>query len=139
MATSKLLPLTSLYKVFFSARLILPILAILSLATVVSASSTSSSTSYNAEQTIINEVCSIYHIIDTVIFVIALALIVLGGTIYAVSHATGGMKGTLQGYAMGLILGGIIGVIIVLLAAPILNIVASVGNTSFSVATACAS
>ncbi len=124
--------LSRMHKLLSSAKFILPALALFSLISLVGAAST-----YNAEQTIINEVCSIYHIIDTVIFVIALALIVLGGTIYAVSHATGGMKGTLQGYAMGLILGGIIGVIIVLLAAPILSIVANVGNASFSVQTAC--
>jgi len=125
--------LARVYKVMFNAKLILPVLAILSMVTLASGQT------YNAEQTIINEVCSIYNIIHTVIFVIALALMVLGGAIYAVSHATGGMKGTLQGYAMGLILGGVIGIIIVLLAGPILSLVASVGNTTFSVATACAS
>lgn len=126
------IPSSRTYKLLLSAKIILPVLTLLSMMSLAGAT-------YNAEQTIVNEVCSIYHIINTVIFVIALALIVLGGTIYAISHATGGMKGTLQGYAMGLILGGIIGVIIVLLAGPILSIVANVGNTSFSVSQACGS
>ncbi len=89
-----------MYKVMFNAKLILPVIAILSMVTLVSGQNET----YSPANVITNEVCSIYNIIHTVIFVIALALMVLGGAIYAVSHATGGMKGTLQGYAMGLIL-----------------------------------
>jgi len=79
--------------------------------------------------TISSALCSIYNIVHTVIFIIGLVLIILGGAMYAGAHVLpGNLKGSLQGYGMGMIVGGIAGVIIALSAPYIMNTIA--GNNT---------
>lgn len=71
--------------------------------------------------------CSVYTVINTVLFIIALVIMLIGGTLYAGSHMLpGSARGPLQGYAMGMVLGGVVAAIIATAAAPILSIVANV-------------
>jgi len=75
--------------------------------------------------------CSIYSIVHTVIFIIGLVLIILGGAMYAGAHVLpGSLKGSLQGYGMGMIVGGIAGVIIALSAPYIMGVIA--GNQTIA-------
>jgi hypothetical protein len=75
--------------------------------------------------------CSIYNIVHTVIFIIGLVLIILGGAMYAGAHVLpGNLKGSLQGYGMGMIVGGIAGVIIALSAPYIMSVIA--GNQAYA-------
>jgi len=75
--------------------------------------------------------CSIYTIVHTVIFIIGLVLIIIGGAMYAGAHVLpGNLKGSLQGYGMGMIVGGIAGVIIALSAPYIISVIA--GNQTYA-------
>jgi len=74
--------------------------------------------------------CAIYWGLHTVVFIIGLALVLLGAIFYAISHVGGGqLKSSLQGYGIGMITGGIAGIIIAEVAPFILQAIA--GN-SFS-------
>ena len=95
-----------------------------------SASSAATPTVANA----VNSICSIYSGVTTVIFILGLTLMILGGARYAGAHvAPSSLKGSLQGYGMGFIVGGIIGVIIVIIAPYLLQVIS--GNTA--IASAC--
>ncbi len=79
--------------------------------------------------TISSALCGIYNIIHTIIFIIGLVLIIVGGAMYAGAHVLpGNFKSSLQGYGMGMIVGGIAGVIIALAAPFIMQTI--VGNTA---------
>jgi hypothetical protein len=61
--------------------------------------------------------CNVYNQVSSIIFVLALCLMVVGGAIYAGSHLLPAQtRGQFQGYAMGMVVGGVIGVIIVIAA-----------------------
>ena len=61
--------------------------------------------------------CSLVNTIQDAVFIVALALLTLGGALYAIAHILPGQtKGALQGYGMGMIIGGVVGVILVALA-----------------------
>ena len=77
--------------------------------------------------------CNIYNDIKTVIFVLALALMVLGGALYGGAHIMpASSRGSIQGYGFAMIMGGIIGLIIVLAAPFIINtIVGASGSGGF--------
>ena len=67
-------------------------------------------------------ICGIYTIAHTVIFVLGLALIIVGAAMYAASNIVPGQtKGQFQGYGISMIIGGIIGVIIAVAAPFILT------------------
>ncbi|MEM3827373.1 MAG: hypothetical protein QXR58_02120 [Candidatus Micrarchaeaceae archaeon] len=69
--------------------------------------------------------CGIYSLVHTVIFIVGLVLIILGGAMYAGAHVLpGNLKGSLQGYGMGMIVGGIAGVIIAMSAPYIMGVIA---------------
>ncbi len=88
----------------------------------------SSSSSPSAQNAVLSSLCSTYSTVDTAIWVLALLLMILGGSLYAASHILPGQsKGTLQGYGMGMIMGGIIGVIIAALAPYIFTLIAGNG------------
>ena len=58
--------------------------------------------------------CSLVNDIQDAVFIVALALLTLGGALYAIAHMMPGQtKGALQGYGMGMIIGGVVGVILV--------------------------
>lgn len=75
-----------------------------------------------------NAICAIYSVyttVQTVIFILAIMLMLLGATLYAGSHLMPGQsRGTMQGYGMGMLMGGIAGVIITMLAPFVLQSVA---------------
>lgn len=76
-------------------------------------------------------ICNIYNTIHTAIFVLALALLMLGAALYAGGNiAPGNLKGSLQGYGIGMITGGIAGAIIALVAPYMLAVIT--GNTTLS-------
>ena len=64
--------------------------------------------------TSISEVlCSLETTVMSVVFVLGLTLMVLGGAMYAAAHILpGNFKGALTGYGMGMIIGGITGLIL---------------------------
>jgi len=75
-----------------------------------------------SSQAVVNEIKSICTSIKTVVFILGLALMILGGALYAGAHVMpGATKGQIQGYGMGMLVGGVIGVIIALIAPFVLN------------------
>lgn len=87
-------------------------------------------------QPITNSLCTVYFIVNTVLFILSLALMILGGAIYAGSSLLPGQtRGTLQAYSWGLILGGVAGAIIGMLAPFILSTVT--GNTVTQILSVC--
>lgn len=83
----------------------------------------------------VTSLCSALSTVQTVLLVIGILLIVLGGTLFAASHVMPGQsKGSLQGYGMGMILGGVIGLVIAVLAPYIFQVI--VGN-SLVITSAC--
>ncbi len=68
--------------------------------------------------------CGIVTQVQEVIFFIALALMIIGGSLYAAAHMLPAQqRGALQGYGMGMIIGGVVGVILVLVAPYVLNMI----------------
>ncbi len=75
--------------------------------------------------------CSVYKLIHGVIFLLGLALMVLGAALYAGANvAPSAPKGAIQGYGMGMIVGGVIGVIISILSPFLLGLLT--GNTTIT-------
>ncbi|MCL4373319.1 MAG: hypothetical protein M1360_00815 [Candidatus Marsarchaeota archaeon] len=70
-----------------------------------------------------NAICSVYTTVESIIFILGLTLMILGGALYAGAHVLPGQtRGSVQGYGMGMILGGVIGVIIAVAAPYVLSI-----------------
>jgi hypothetical protein len=73
--------------------------------------------------------CGIVMLIKSVSVVLAIAMFVIGGILYAVGNLlTGQMKQSAHGWAQGLIIGGIIALILIILAQPVVNLIAQAGN-----------
>jgi len=75
--------------------------------------------------------CALVGTVRSIIALFAVVMFLIGGVLYAIAHflpTTGQLKGSLQGWALGMILGGIVGVILVIIAQPIVNMVAGFGN-----------
>lgn len=84
-----------------------------------------------------NAIFGIYSDVETVIFVLALVLIVLGGGLYAGSNLLPSQtKGQIQGYGMSMIIGGVVGILIYFLAPYILTTL-GVPNSALNSSTAC--
>ncbi|MEM0149795.1 MAG: hypothetical protein QXW10_02780 [Candidatus Micrarchaeaceae archaeon] len=80
-------------------------------------------------QSAVNAICSVYNVVHSIIFILGLTLIILGGAVYAGAHLLPGQtKGTAQGYAMGMLIGGVIGVAIAMAAGPILQAISGQTN-----------
>ncbi|MGC8649299.1 MAG: hypothetical protein ACP5UN_03740, partial [Candidatus Micrarchaeia archaeon] len=72
-------------------------------------------------------ICSVYTIVNQALFLLALVIMLLGGTLYAGAHIMPGQtRGIIQGYAMGMIIGGVVAVIIAMVAPWVLSIVTGV-------------
>jgi hypothetical protein len=79
----------------------------------------------------------VYFDVNTVLFLLALSLMVLGGAIYGGANLLPGQaRGGAQAYAMGLILGGVVGAIIGILAPWVVGIVTST-NVTNAILTSC--
>ncbi len=90
-----------------------------------------SQSSIAGTQNAITDICNLYNTVHTIIFILGLALIILGAVMYALSNVIpGSQKGAFQGYGVGMIMGGIIGVIIAVIAPFILGIIT--GNTAIA-------
>ena len=77
--------------------------------------------------------CTVYNQVSTIIFVLAITLIVVGGAIYAGAHLLPAQtRGQFQGYAMGMVVGGVIGVIIVIAAPFIIGELEGINNAANS-------
>lgn len=86
---------------------------------------------------VVGAICNVYYIVNTIVFILALTLMILGGALYAGAQILPGQsRGQVQGYAMGLIFGGVVGAIIAVLAPYILSIV--YGNSVASILSICA-
>ena len=60
---------------------------------------------------------TLYNDVIGLVFIVGIALLVLGGALYAGANLLPGQqKGSLQGYGMGMVIGGVIGIIIAELA-----------------------
>jgi hypothetical protein len=80
---------------------------------------------------VLNAICTIFNTIKEVIFVLGLALMILGGAIYAGANLMPSQsRGSFQGYGMAMIIGGIIGVAIAVAAPYILNLVITVSGSA---------
>ncbi len=87
---------------------------------------------------ITNSLCSIYFVVNTIMFVLALMLMILGGALYAGANLLPGQtRGAVQAYAMGLVIGGTAGAIIGMAAPWILQVIT--GNTVADIIAICPS
>jgi len=76
-------------------------------------------------------ICNVYTIVNSALFILALIIMLLGGTLYAGGHFLPSQtRGIVQGYAMGMIIGGVVAVIIAMVAPWILSIVTNTPITS---------
>ena len=76
-------------------------------------------------------VCNVYNAVSTVVFILALTVMLLGGALYAGSQVLpGSSRGTVQGYAMSMILAGVVGSIIALAAPWLIGIATNQSMTS---------
>lgn len=88
------------------------------------------------------QLCNIVNGIRAVVGILALALFLLGGVMYAVSHFLPGdveIKKSMTAWSTAMITGGIIGLIIVLLAQPIVSLVNGIGGSAGNGASSLAS
>ena len=80
-----------------------------------------------------SELCGIVDNIRAIVGILALALFLIGGVMYAVGHflpTSLDYRKSLLGWATAMITGGIIGLIVVLLAPFIVGIVTNLGQTA---------
>lgn len=92
-----------------------------------------------AGTSVTTELCNIEQDIHSIVFVLALVLLILGGILYAAAHVVPpSQRGSIQGYAFGMIMGGIIGVIIVLVAPFLINqVIAGSGQIALGTTNLC--
>ncbi len=89
--------------------------------------------SSNTVNSVICNTYFFYNSIDTAIFIVGLALMILGGAMYAGSHMMPGQsKGTMQGYGMGMVLGGVIGIVIAVVAPFLFSLISGLPISSYS-------
>ena len=82
--------------------------------------------------------CGVYNNVHNIIFLLAIVLVLVGGTLYAGANVMpSASKGATQGYGIGFILGGVVGVIISILAPYIIGLVS--GRSESSILSVCTS
>jgi hypothetical protein len=82
----------------------------------------------NAVNALTSTLCNIIDGVRSIVGIVALAMFLIGGILYAVAHfmpSAGQYKGAIQGWSMGMIIGGVIGIILVILAPIIITAVLS--------------
>ena len=80
-------------------------------------------------EAISSALCYVVDLIKSVAVVLAIAMFVIGGLLYAVGNLlTGQMKQSAHGWAQGLIIGAIIAVVLIAIAQPLVNIIAHVAD-----------
>ena len=89
-----------------------------------------------ASTTIVNVICQVFNTIKSIIFILGLTLMILGGALYAGANLMPSQtRGSFQGYGMAMIIGGVIGVAIAVAAPFILNIIISTNPTASTINT----
>jgi hypothetical protein len=71
--------------------------------------------------------------VRSIVGILALALFMLGGVLYATSHflpTNMEFKKSLSAWATAMIIGGVIGLVIVLIAQPLVTMIIGVGNAA---------
>jgi hypothetical protein len=77
------------------------------------------------------QLCAVINGIKGIAVVLAVAMFVIGGILYAVGNLlTGAMKQSAHGWAQGLIIGGVVALVLVLIAQPLVGIFAQLGGLS---------
>lgn len=85
----------------------------------------------NTANTVECDLYSVYVTIRTIIYVLALMLIILGAAVYAAANIMPQQaRGGIQGYGMGMVIGGVSGVIIASLAPFILEVISNGSSAS---------
>ena len=86
----------------------------------------------SAQQSIISvTLCGFVNGIRGIIGILAIALFLIGGVLYAVSHflpSSLDFKKSLTSWSTAMIVGGVIGLIIVILAQPIVSMIMGIGT-----------
>ena len=85
-------------------------------------------------------ICNIVDNVKMVVGIIALAMLTLGGVMYAIAHllpAAGNVRGNMTGWATGMMAGGVIGIILVGLAPGIISAFVQTAGLSGKVLTSC--
>ena len=80
----------------------------------------------NAVNALTSTLCNIITGVRSIVGIVALAMFLIGGILYAVAHfmpSAGQAKGATQAWAMGMIIGGIVGIVLVILAPIIISAV----------------
>jgi len=76
-----------------------------------------------------SQLCEVVRAIRGIAVVLAVAMFVIGGILYAIGNLLSGqMKQSAHGWAQGLIIGGIVALVLVIIAEPLVNIFATLGN-----------
>jgi hypothetical protein len=73
--------------------------------------------------------CGVISFIKTIATVLAIAMFVVGGILYAIGNIlTGSMKQSAHAWAQGLIIGGIVAIVLIIIAAPLVKLIATAGG-----------
>lgn len=83
------------------------------------------------ESSVSQVLCGIVGFIRAIVGVLALALFILGGVLYAVGHflpAAGQLRVNMQGWAMGLIFAGIVALVLFIIAQPLISTLTGIGS-----------
>lgn len=87
-----------------------------------------------ANSAVLSTICNVFETIKSVIFILGLALMILGGAVYAGANLMPSQsRGGFQGYGMAMVIGGVIGVAIAVAAPFILNTVVNASGSAGSV------
>lgn len=76
------------------------------------------------------QLCGIVSFVKAIVGVLALALFILGGVLYAIGHflpAAGQLRQNIQGWAMGMIFAGIVGLVLFMISEPLINTITGIG------------
>jgi len=76
-----------------------------------------------------SQLCEVVKAIKGIAVVLAVAMFVIGGILYAIGNLLSGqMKQSAHGWAQGLIIGGVVALVLVLIAQPLVGIFAQMGG-----------
>jgi len=110
-----------------STRLGMIFYLLMSIATITSVLAQSS----NAAGQLTSALCGIIKGVRTIVGVLAICLFLVGGILYAVAHflpTSVDLRKSMMSWATAMITGGIIGLIIVIIAAPLVNLIINFGT-----------
>lgn len=82
---------------------------------------------------VINALCGIIRGVKTIVGILAIALFLIGGIMYAIAHflpSSVDMRKSMMSWSTAMITGGIIGLIIVIIASPLVQLVINTGNAA---------